>query len=211
MTERFEKMREDPHSLAPIQIEGTSIDEDIAALSRGRGTRLMFTALCAGLLAFGVFEWMEGIDGSRAYAAAAERLEAIHTQQATVFIHCALPNLQPSQISSEKSLHTAIELVSERLQKQYGRQLERCGTSLDGLEVQLAGLVVPPDTRPKLEALRTAASELNFAIAGYRHYLVDPALSYDYVQATPRIEKIALAWSDYDIKRRELSRALRNS
>jgi hypothetical protein len=211
MTEQFVKPREDPHSLAPIQIEGTSIEEDIAALSRGRGTRLVFTALCAGLLAFGVIQWMDGIDGTRAYAAAADRLEAIHAQQANVFIHCALPNLQRSQISSEKSLHTAIEVVSERLQKQYGRQLERCGTSLDGLEVQLAGLVVPADTRPKLEALRTASSELNFAIAGYRHYLVDPAVSYDFVQATPRIEKIALAWSDYETKRRELSRALRRN
>jgi hypothetical protein len=210
MTEQFAKTREDPtHSLAPIQIEGTSLEEDIAALSRGRGTRLLASALCAGLAAFAVVVGMEKIDGTRAYGAAAERLEAINAQQANVFIHCALPGLQRSQVSSEDSLHTAIEVISERLQKQYGQQLERCGSSLDGLEVQLAALTVPRDARPRLESLRKATSELNFAVAGYRHYLLDPAQSYDFVQATPRIEKIAIAWSDYETRRGELTSALR--
>jgi hypothetical protein len=210
MDETNATTREDPHSLAPIQIEGTSIDEDIAQLKRGRGARLIGTTLCMGLAAFGIMHWMDRIDGTQAYAAAAERVEAIHAQQGNAYLRCVLPNLQRSQLSSQQALHTAFEAASDRFQKQYAKQLAHCAPSLDGLQAQLANLRVPADVERSANALRAATVQLSEVTDSYRAYLQDPARPYDFVQATPQIEKIAWAWSSYDEDRRKLLAALRS-
>jgi hypothetical protein len=212
--ERMDEMnatkRDDPHSLAPIQIEGTSIDEDIAQLKRGKGARLIGTMLCLGLGAFGVMQWMERIDGTQAYAAAADKVEIIHAQQANVYLRCVLPNLQRSQLASQQALHTAFEIASDRFQKGYAKQLAHCAPSLDGLQAQLATLTVPADVESSAKLLRDAAVSVGEKSEAYRAYLQDRARPYDFVQATPHIEKIARAWSGYDEKRRDLVAALRS-
>lgn len=202
--------REDPHSLAPIQIEGTSIDEDLAQLKRGKGARLLGTTLCLGLAAFAVVHWMERIDGAQAYAAAAERVEAIHAQQGNAYLRCVLPNLQRSQLSSQQALHTAFEIASDHFQKQYAKQLAHCAPSLDGLQAQFANLRVPVDVERSANALRAATVQIAEVTESYRAYLQDTARPYHFVQATPQIEKIAWAWSTYEEERGELLAALRS-
>jgi hypothetical protein len=201
--------RDDPHSLAPVQIEIPDIDEDIALLKRGKGARLMLTLLCGGLAAFGIVRWMDNIDGSQAYAAAADHLEAINAQQGNAFMRCVLPDVQRSQLASPQALHTAFENASERTQKYYGKQLQRCAILSQELEQQLNQLDVPADMYLQVQKVRWSARELNHALAAFRGYLQDPVRPYDYVQVTPMIERLTIAWTDYEAQRAQVNRALR--
>jgi hypothetical protein len=208
--DRVTPAREDPHSLAPIQIEISNIDEDIARLKRGKSARLLIAALCSGLAAFGVAKWMDTIDGSQQYAAAAERLDAINAQQANALLRCLLPDLQRSQLASRQALHTAFEIASDRAQKYYGKQLKQCSRLSEELVRRLDNLDVPTDLAPSLQTLRSSAGDLNHALGNYRMYLQDPARPYDFVQATPLIEHIANAWTTYEERRAQLNDVLRN-
>jgi hypothetical protein len=202
--------REDPHSLAPVQLEIQTIDEDIAQLKRGRAMRLLWTTLLSGLAVFGVVQWLENVDGSAAYAAAAERLEAINAQQGNAFLRCVLPDMQKSQLATRNSLHTALEVASERSQKHYGKQLKRCAALSDAMIQRLNDLEVPTDMYGGIQGVRSAAGDLQQALGAYQAYLLDPTKPYDFVQATPMIERISIAWRKYETRRDEFNANLRD-
>jgi hypothetical protein len=202
--------REDPHSLAPVQIEVVTLEEDIAKLNRGKGTRLVLSALLSGLAVFGIVQWMDTIDGQQAYAAAAERLETIHAQQGNALLRCVLPDVQRSQVGSRQALHTALEVASERAQKRYGKQLQHCTGLSEELVRQVNDLEVPADMVRRAQGLRSAAGDLDQALGTYRAYLIDSSKPYDFVQATPMIERLANAWTTYEEQRAAINQALRD-
>lgn len=208
--DRVTPVREDPHSLSPLQLETPNVDADLAQLKRGKTARLYATVALCGVAAFGVAKWMEGIDGSQAYAAAAERIEAINAQQGTALLRCMLPELQRSQLEDQSALHTALEVASERSGKAYGRQLRQCAPLSEDLALRIDALQVPADLSSGLTSLRSYASEVDEALAVYRRYLEDPARPYDFVQATPLIERVAIAWTVYENQRSKLNQALRD-
>lgn len=201
--------RREPESLAPIQLERISVDEEVAQMKRGKGMQLVLTALVIALGVAGGSRWMSDIDASQAYAAAADRLEAIDSQQGDAYLRCALPNVQNSQLSSASSLHNAIEIASERLEKRYGKLLEQCDYLLVGLTSALSAMRAPADMTRRMDDLRVSADQLGDAFQDYRDYLLDPAKPYDYVQATPLIEKIANHWQQYENARAQARSALR--
>ena len=201
--------REDPHSLAPIQIQVTNIEDDVASLHKGEGTRLVIAALCSGVVAFGAVLWMNNIDGSQAYAAAAERLEVINSQQGSALLRCVLPDFPRAQLKSSQALHTALENASERAQKYYGKQLKQCARLSDQLVRRIDAVEVPADQYRGIQRLKSSAQALDNSLIAYRTYLQDPNVPYDYVQATALIEHIAIAWTTYEAQRTQLNEALR--
>src|SRR5262245_66041615 len=68
--------RDEQHSLAPIQLEGTGLERDLASIKRGQGKRLVFALLGSLLATLGLLQWMKSSDGHSAYASAARRLDA---------------------------------------------------------------------------------------------------------------------------------------
>ena len=202
--------RREPDSLAPFQLERASVEEEVAQMRRGKGVKLTLTLLAVACGAFGATRWMGSIDASQAYAAAADRLEAIDSQQGEAFLRCALPNVQNSQLSSAPALHNAIEVASDRLDKRYGRLLEQCGYLLEGLTGALSNVRAPADMSRRMDTLRASADQFSAAFQDYRDYLLDPHKPYDYVQATPLIEKIANHWQDYQTARADARTALRS-
>jgi hypothetical protein len=148
------------------------------------------------------------MDAHQAYAHAAEQLEVIDSQQSEAFLRCALPNIQRAQLSDPSALHTAIEIASERMDKGYGRVLAQCEPLLQSFEEGVNGIKAPSDMTRRLQTLSFAAGALGQAWGDYRTYLQDPAQRYDYVQATPRIEKITTAWSNYQTQRTQVRDAL---
>jgi len=201
--------RREPDSLAPVQLERTSIEEEIALMQRGKALPLTLSLLLATLAATAGVRWVGQLDAQQVYAHAAERLESIDSQQGEAFLRCALPNVQRSQLNSTIALHTAIEIASERFDKFYGRQLAHCARYLTDLETELASVRVPSDMTRQVSALRNAAREFERAWNNYRAYLQDPALPYDYVRATPLIEKVTLAWGSYRAQQAEITAVLR--
>ena len=169
----------------------------------------MLSLILTTLAAFGGLQWLGNIDRQQAYAHAADQLEAIDNQQSEAFLRCALPNVQRSQLSSTQALHNAIEVVSERFDKYYGRQLVHCAHYLDDLNSELASVTVPRDTKLQLDSLQHAARLFRRAWDNYRIYLLDPEQRYDYVKATPMIEKVTLAWADYRAQQDQIKNSLR--
>ena len=171
---------------------------------------LLITALFSGVAVFGLVQWMQNIDGTQAYAAAAEQLETINAQSGAALLRCVLPDLHRSQVTSQQALHTAFEVASERSQKHYGKQLQHCTPLSDKLAEQLNGLEVPADMVRHAQAVRAAAGELTQSLTAYRTYLQDPSRPYDFVQATPLIDRVANAWSTYEAQRQSFNQALRD-
>lgn len=200
--------RDDPGSLAPLQIERLSVEDEAALMSRGKSGQLfVIVAAVAACAAVALF-WLKDMDSHKAYADALASARSVNEQHAAAFLHCALPGVHASKISASEQLHSAIERYSERLGKSYGRSLAKCAPKLAALVAGLQELQAPADGG-RLAAVRQAALQYQKAWDEYRRYLVDDPAPYDYVQALPRIEKIALAWKTYEQRLDELEDALR--
>jgi hypothetical protein len=200
--------REDPHSLAPIQLEKQTLDADIARIRGGRGLRLTITLLCMCAAAIGGAQLLRNMDAREAYAQAASQLERADVDQSEAFLRCALPNLQRSQLSAPAALHNAIEIATERMDKGYGKLLAQCAPLLSSFEQAIDGIEAPPDMTRQLQSVTNAAGQLDQAWSNYRTYLTRPGQPYDYVQAAPMIEKITNAWEAYQTARTQAKDAL---
>jgi hypothetical protein len=196
--------RVEQHSLSPIQLEATGLERGFASTKRGQGKRLGLALLGSLLAMAGLLLWMRSGDGHSAYAAAAKELDALYAQQETAFANCTL--LQEN--ASQEMLRTAIEAASQSYGKAYEKQLAPCSRALANLERQLAAVDVPLSMKHRVEGLRRASGALNRAIERYRSYLLDPERAYDFTTATPHIDNVVDAWSNYDVQRQNTFDAL---
>ena len=193
--------REDQHSLAPIQLERTSIERDLASIKRGQGAVLTMALLGSLVVMAGLLKWMDAGDGRSAYATAARQLDSLYAQPAE---DCTL--LQP--YASRQVLRTSMEAASQHYGKAYEKQLAPCSAALAVLERKLGDLDVPLSMQHRLEGLQHHTAALNRAIGRYRSYLFDPKLNYDFAGATSHIENVVVAWSNYDAQRKNTFAAL---
>jgi len=200
--------RDDPDSLAPLQIERLSVDDEVARMSRGKSRQLLGLGAVVSLCAAIAGVWLTGLDSHRTYADAIGSARELDERHAEAFTRCALPGIPSSRLGSSEQLHSAIERISERLGKSYGRSLSRCTPRLTGLVTGLRELSIPAEAGLRAAA-RDAAAALEQAWQDYARYLLDERTPYDYVQALPRVEKIALASRAYDRRMTELESALR--
>lgn len=187
--------REDPHSLAPIQLESPRLERDLATMKGGQGRRMTFALLGTTLAMVGLLQWMKSLDGRQAYTAAANQLNELRTEQAT---RCELLNPQASQ----QSVRAGLDAESQRHQKAYGQRLATCSEALVVLDRELRELDVPLNMQRRVDEVRRSAHALNVAVGAYRSYLLDPKRTYDFAQATPLIADVANAWNDYEYQHR---------
>lgn len=196
--------RDDQHSLVPIQLATAGLERDLGSLAGGQSKRLMLAMLGSVVAMAGLLLWMTSGDGHHAYAAAAKQLDSLYAQHESAFERCAL--LQPQE--SQVVLRTAIETASQSLGKAYAEQLAPCSQALALLDRQLAELDVPMSMTHRFEGLRHTAHALNRAIGSYRAYLFDPKRSYDAPTAATHIDNVVIAWSNYEVQRKNTLEAL---
>jgi hypothetical protein len=205
MTETEIQKRSHEDSLAPVELDRLTIEEEAAFMNRGKGKQLMSAALVVGALAVGGGFFMNAIDreqGELQRGLAAAQLGRDHVE---AYLHCAAPSVATSALDSVERIHGAIESVVERRQKASGNTLARCTQQLTGLVPALATASVGAEEKPALTALQHAAAALTKSAAALSSYLDDPAQAYDFVQATGLIDRVARAANDA----REQDRALR--
>jgi hypothetical protein len=194
--------RDEQHSLAPIQLESTGLERALTSMKRGQGKRLALALLGSLLAMAGLLQWMKSGDGHAEYAASAKKLDLLFAKQGT---DCTL--LQEN--TSQQVLRTAIEAASQTQGKAYEKQLAPCSRALVMLERQLGEVDVPLSMGHRVGGLRRAIGALDRAIGRYRAYLSDPGRPYDFTTATPHIDNVVVAWSNYDVQRRNTFDALR--
>jgi len=197
--------RDEQHSLAPIQLEATRFDRDLASMKRGQGRRLALALLGSVLAMAGLLQWLRSSDGHSGYTAAANRLSSLYAEQEARVADCTL--LQPH--ASQQELSTAIEAASQTHRKGYEKQLATCARALVILERQLSEADVPISMEHRVEGLRHATGALNRVIGRYRSYLFDPTVAYDVTTARAHIQNLVVAWIEYDDRRNKTLNALR--
>ncbi len=190
--------RDEQDSLAPVRLDRVSVEDEAVLMQRGRAGKMMAVAMAAILLGAGANYWMKRIDAREAYVGASASVHRLRVDKLEPFLRCALPDIDRAQVNSKDRLISAIESYGDRMGKDYGRVLARCTPMLSALPAQLAAVQAPASLQPEVRGLSTAARDLTQAVDNYRSYLSNSGSQYDYVQALPMMEKIAVAWERYE-------------
>jgi len=184
-------------SLAPVQLDRLTIEEEVATMNRGKGARLLSVAIVASAVAVGGAWMMKAMDRSQAESQAGTAVAALREQHVDAYLRCVLPEAPAAVFSNSERLHTALEGLAERYQKAYARTLESCEPKLEGLRPALAVTPISGKLAPTVEGLKSAALGVQDSAEDLRSYLADPRRGYDYVEVTAFIDRLARAATTY--------------
>ena len=202
--------RGEQDSLAPVELDRLTVDEEVAMMQRGKSGRLVVAALALVLAGGGAFTWMQRMDTRDAYTNAATVAVRLHHEHLDAFLRCALPRADAAQLQSQEGLSAAFANHGALLGRAHSGVLARCAEALVELSREVAAIRAPNPLRPQLTALHQAAEALRRAADGYRAQL-GAADGYDAAQLTPAIEKIVLARATYQQRQAALERAVRSA
>ena len=195
MESKIKKSEQD--SLAPVQLDRLTIEEEVAGMNRGKGAQLLAVAVLVSAVAIGGAWLMKQIDRSQAEGQAGAAVAGLREQHLDAYLACVVPNAPAGVFSSSERLHTAIETLAERFQKDYARTLQSCEPKLTGLLPALAAAPVASDLQPIIGNLKVAAISVKNSAEDLRSYLSDPQRPYDFVEVTQRIDHLARASAAY--------------
>jgi hypothetical protein len=189
---------EAPHSLAPVQLEGTSEDlRDLEKLRDGSGWRLLFMVALVSVVTVGGVKLLDVMDTREAYVHAAGQLERSDGEPRDAFMRCALPTYQRSQLTTQSGLRLALERTTESMQSGYGRVLTSCTPLLSHFQESVKDLRAPADMRAQVDLVAKATDQLVNAWQDMRTFLVHSGAAYDQAQAARHIEQISVSWQRY--------------
>jgi hypothetical protein len=196
-----------PDSLAPVALEG--IDEEAAAMNKGKGRMFIVLFVVAGLAGGGGGALLYGMDASAEYREAGAAVDAVKDEGFDRFWLCALEGAVLSDVKTTEDLVYQIERRSEGAGVRYARLVrDRCGEFLDAVETRLTALRVPEDVQGKVDSLRGRAAQLRDAWAGYIEYLTDPDSRHDEADAEKYLDDIAAGWQGYQKEHEALNTVL---
>ena len=195
MTEMPKARQED--SLAPLELDRLTIEEEAAFMNRGKGKQLLSTLVVAGALAAGGTFVMQELDRQKAEIERGQAVADLRGGHVEAYLQCVVPNAGPAALKIDDRIHGLIEGVVERGQKRVAGTFERCAQKLSPLGPALAEARVTAELTPALGELRTAATELTRSALELHAYLADPERPYDFVQATALIDRLARAVAAY--------------
>lgn len=192
------KEKREQDSLAPVQLDRLTIEEEVAGMNRGKGAQLLGVAMMVGALAVGGAWAMKRIDRGQAESDAAAAVAGLRVQHVEAYLVCILPEAPLSVFSNSERLHSAIENLAERYQKAYARTLESCEPKLEGLVPSLTVAPVAKSLEPAVAGLKTSAIAIEQGAEDLESYLGDSRRPYDYVEVTAFIDRLARAAASYN-------------
>jgi hypothetical protein len=184
-------------SLAPMQLDRLTLEEEVASMKRGKGAQLLGVAVIVSALAIGGAWLMKQMDRNEAEGQAGAAVAALREQHLDAYLRCVVPNAPAEVLSNSVRLHSAIEALTERYQKAYAGTLDSCEPKLVGLVPALAAAPVSTALHPVMGNLKVAAISVQNSAEELRDYLADPARPYDYVEITAFIDHLARASAAY--------------
>jgi hypothetical protein len=199
--------RQDPHSLAPIQLDAASDAQELARMRGGTsGLRVVLLMGVVVAVTLGGARLLRLLDPSKAYAVAAAQLERSDTDQRDAFMRCALPTYQRSQLSQPGALRVELERATDRQGSGYGAVLASCAPLLASFQYGLRDLRGPANVRANLAAVARAADDLGQAFRELESLLRGAA--FDSVRTRRALDKVELAWQSYLTTRDHAKQAL---
>jgi hypothetical protein len=207
MDQLEQKPREAPSSLAPVQVERASDDQDLAGMRGRRGPRIVIAVAVLAAGSFGGFRLLRSMDAHQVYARSISQLERSDIEQREAFVRCALPNQQSSQLAAPSAMQSAIEIATARMGNTYAKVLTKCTPLLENFQHSVASIEAPADTASSVRSVSTAANAFAAAWLGLRDFLQSPG-EHDRAQVAPHIQAITTAWSAYQTARSKAKEAL---
>lgn len=167
-------------SFAPIELEEATFDlDDQTAELLGQRRHSLRIALVLGAVAFlGATAWMESIDKSSEYSAAASALHQIKIDGVDRFWSCAVPNTYP-KVTNEAAMAAVIHGWSSRNPTIYAQYVQSCMPHLTSSESELASLALPNDLHREGLEVRNAMTAARSAWTQYLSFLTDPYQDFD--------------------------------
>lgn len=194
--QRQDKQRQAPDSLAPIQLERMSVEEQALVSGRGRSRGLVPLVAFAGVaLALGVMLYQR-LEANESLGNAGSAVKQMKVQDFDVFARCVFPGMDGTRIKDDDHLRTTIERHSQRHGRHYGQMVKTCARPLYDLQVGLERLQVPQPLEGARAEMQQSAQRLVTATSNYAAYL-EAGDGYEFVTAQPKIEALALAWQDF--------------
>ena len=190
-----EKREQD--SLAPMQLDRLTIEEEVAGMNRGKSAQLLGVAMMVSALAVGGAWAMKQMDRDQAENNAGAAVANLRVEHVEAYLVCIAPEAPLSVFSSSERLHSALENQTERYQKAYASTLESCEPKLEGLIPALTVAPVAKKLEPTVNELKAAAMAVRDGANDLRSYLADPRRPYDYVEVTAFIDRLARASASY--------------
>lgn len=200
-----------PDSLAPVTVPETSVDEEAAAMNKGKGKTIFAIVVVAAISFVGAGMFLKSADEKDAFREAGQTLNGIKKRQFDRFWGCTLQGVNLSDIKSNADLVAKIEIRSSVGRAQYGRMVRgRCLDILEGIAATTDVLQVPGELKPQVDGMKKATTQLRDGWREYLAYITDPDLNYDETLARRHINKIALGWYDYSKAHAKLNKTLKH-
>lgn len=199
-----------PDSLAPIALEGSGIDEEAAAMNKGKGK--MILAVVAVLALGGVASvWlMSGVDETRAYGDAGAALKQIEKTGFDRFWGCALEGVDLRNLESRADLVYQVQTRSAQGGIRYARKVNiQCLEALDETRSSIELLSVPAELEPQARTMKEALAGLHGAWQKYIEYITSSSSKFDEAEARPHLNRIAEGWYQFRQGHKEATRLIR--
>lgn len=204
MTQPHSKLTTTEDSLASIQLDRLTVEDEAALISGGRVWQLRAAIGAAVVLAVAGVVWMKHVDTREAYVEAATSVRALHTKQISAFLLCAAPGTTADKAASKDALRQALQSASDRFGKTYTRTLAHCAPMLEQVGTELSALRVPKDVTTEAAALVSAAKDLQQTVEGAAQ-----VPSYDTKRLSSLLDKVATGMQSYDASEEAFETALR--
>jgi hypothetical protein len=155
-----DKEKREQDSLAPLQLDRLTVEEEVAGMNRGKSAQLLGLAMLVSALAVGGAWAMKRLDRDQAESNAAAVVASLRVQHVEAYLVCVAPEAPLSAFSSSERLHSVLENQTERYQKAYARTLESCEPKLEGLIPALTVAPVAKSLEPRVSDLKGAATAI---------------------------------------------------
>ncbi|MBN1652784.1 MAG: hypothetical protein JXA30_03325 [Deltaproteobacteria bacterium] len=207
--EEQQKEKTGQDSLTPITVGDVSIDEEAAALSKGKGWTIVSAVVVLAVCFVGAGMFLKSADEKSAYREAGQTLNGLKKRQFDRFWGCALESVDLRDIKSNADLMAQIENRSRAGASRYGRAVrERCVEILEEIESSLDVIQVPGELKPQVDTMKKSTSQLRDGWREYIAYISDPDVIYDETKARSYLEKIALGWYGFSKEHAVLNKIL---
>lgn len=176
-------------SLAPVSLDGLSLDEEVDLLKSGRPGQLwrwFASTLVVGVVGFFTVQSMDAAQAREDARANLGRLTGTHLQS---FLDCAIPDARPVSAASRERLHSLLERQLVIGQEAFSERLNTCLPDLLSFRRGLASMPVPLEVEPDHQHMTAAAYGLYDRVQELADALVaEPDM--DYVRSTGLIDRV---------------------
>lgn len=175
-----------------------SLAEDEAALKQGKGGMLVGLAITGVAVLAGLFVLLSGGDEARVYGELGKKINGLRQANFDQFWGCALQGEVLKDIKTNTDLIAQIDGRAVDHGAAYAVHLrDKCLPKLQDIEPQLDTLIVPPEIKPNVDAMRDATSKLRAGYSAFVSYLDTPDKKYESEGARVYLDNIARGWFDF--------------